>query len=345
MNQTKIKTTFLAFLVVFLASFQSFTQAESVTPAATADTAVESAPAQTNETVQAQPPLNQEQAVAVATEVKEILQPTPLKKKKHKKITAKEIEIPLKEIVDETVAAKTIEVQVPEQTEKTVEAAVQAVEQKTESAAQTVAEAVQEKTETVPVEAIQPQTSEVPAQAEAADVETIAATVPAEQPAQATVPINPEKKPYKVWRVYHGDIFRLVNDERIVLIGIDVPDPELNRKVYNEARRTGLDMNNLVVAGRKATQYARGMVQGQMIWVEFDEEKYDTFKRMQGYVFLQDGTFVNGELVRAGYARAVKRAPNTKYQEMLENFEKEARANKRGLWGYGILQKLSGDKA
>jgi micrococcal nuclease len=58
----------------------------------------------------------------------------------------------------------------------------------------------------------------------------------------------------------------------------------------------------------------------------------DRYGRLLRYVFLADGTFVNGELVRQGYAQAITYAPDVKYQELLRALEREARDAERGLW-------------
>ena len=48
--------------------------------------------------------------------------------------------------------------------------------------------------------------------------------------------------------------------------------------------------------------------------------------------FYVNGTFVNAELVRLGLAKARGYPPDTKYQDLLEQQEKEARQAGRGMW-------------
>ena len=47
---------------------------------------------------------------------------------------------------------------------------------------------------------------------------------------------------------------------------------------------------------------------------------------------MEDGTFVNGELLKEGHAKVRILIPNTRYADEFKNWESEARRNKKGLW-------------
>lgn len=53
---------------------------------------------------------------------------------------------------------------------------------------------------------------------------------------------------------------------------------------------------------------------------------------MLRYVYLEDGTFVNGELVRLGLATARAYPPDTRHQQLLNELQAAAQAGGRGLW-------------
>ncbi len=139
---------------------------------------------------------------------------------------------------------------------------------------------------------------------------------------------------YTVWRVVDGDTLKLENDEKVHLLGIDAPDFYLSRKVYDEARRTREKMQSLRVRGRMAKDFTRELVQGKKVRLEFDQDPRNKRGELAAYVYLEDGTFLNAELVRQGYAKAVSAEPNLRYDESLKKIEEEARAEKRGLWQY-----------
>jgi micrococcal nuclease len=50
------------------------------------------------------------------------------------------------------------------------------------------------------------------------------------------------------------------------------------------------------------------------------------------YVFLQDGTHLNAEIIRQGYGFAVSSSPPLKYQNEFRRLEHEAREQRWGLW-------------
>lgn len=49
-------------------------------------------------------------------------------------------------------------------------------------------------------------------------------------------------------------------------------------------------------------------------------------------MYLKDGTFINAELVKEGYAMTMTVPPNVKYAEEFVALQKEARENNKGLW-------------
>ena len=57
----------------------------------------------------------------------------------------------------------------------------------------------------------------------------------------------------------------------------------------------------------------------------------DCFGPFLPYVYLEDGIFLNAEIIRHGYGFAYTRFP-TKYLEEFRKVEREAREAGRGLW-------------
>jgi len=89
--------------------------------------------------------------------------------------------------------------------------------------------------------------------------------------------------------------------------------------------------------GREATTFTKRMVQGKRVRLEFDQANAhighkDRYRRTLAYVFLEDGTFLNPEIVKQGYGFAYTRFP-FKYMEEFRRYEREAREQNRGLWG------------
>lgn len=136
----------------------------------------------------------------------------------------------------------------------------------------------------------------------------------------------------KVKRVIDGDTLKLSNGEKVRLIGIDTPESADNPKTRRDSKRTGQDMKEIIKMGKEAAAFTRNLVEGKEVRLEFDVQQRDKYKRLLAYVYLNDGTFVNAEIIKAGYAQIMTIPPNVTYQELFLKLQKEARENKRGGW-------------
>ena len=83
----------------------------------------------------------------------------------------------------------------------------------------------------------------------------------------------------------------------------------------------------------EATEANRRLVNGQTVILVKDVSETDRYGRLLRYVFLQDGTFVNAELVRLGYASVATFPPDVRHQDLFLRLQQEAREAQRGLWG------------
>jgi len=135
-----------------------------------------------------------------------------------------------------------------------------------------------------------------------------------------------------VRRVIDGDTLQLETGERLRLIGIDTPEMHESDKLYRDAHRTKQDTSTIKELGRRAYEFTKNLVEGKRVSLEFDIEKRDKYGRLLAYVYLKDGTFVNAEAVRGGYASLMTIPPNVKYADLFLKLFQEARVNKRGLW-------------
>ena len=136
-----------------------------------------------------------------------------------------------------------------------------------------------------------------------------------------------------VKRVIDGDTIQLEDGERVRLIGIDTPEMHESDKLYRDSQRTQQDISVIQKLGRRAYKFTKSLVEGKRVSLEFDVEKRDKYKRLLAYVYLKDGTFVNAEIVRGGYASLMTIPPNVKYADLFLKLYREARENRRGLWG------------
>jgi len=87
--------------------------------------------------------------------------------------------------------------------------------------------------------------------------------------------------------------------------------------------------------GAEATAANRRLVEGQTVYLLKDVSETDRYNRLLRYVFLADGTHVNAELVRQGYAQVATYPPDVSRLAEMRAAEAEARAAGRGLWATG----------
>lgn len=119
-----------------------------------------------------------------------------------------------------------------------------------------------------------------------------------------------------VTQVIDGDTIDVgINGEiyRVRYIGMDTP--EQDEPFYQEASAAN----------------AR-LVAGQTVILVKDVSETDRYDRLLRYVFLEDGTFVNGELVRLGFARASAYPPDVAFQGTFSALQREAVSAGVGLW-------------
>ncbi len=137
-----------------------------------------------------------------------------------------------------------------------------------------------------------------------------------------------------VKRAVDGDTLVLENGERVRLIGIDTPEMHESDKLDRDSQRSGENKRTIQELGKRSYLFTRDLVEGKRVSLEFDVERHDRYGRLLAYVFLKDKqqTFVNAEIVKAGYASLMTFPPNVKYADLFLKLYQEARANKRGLW-------------
>jgi micrococcal nuclease len=121
-----------------------------------------------------------------------------------------------------------------------------------------------------------------------------------------------------VARVVDGDTIVLRGGERVRLIGVDTPE-------MNDPRP---DVRALAVA---AAAFVRATAERKAVRLEYDWERRDRYGRTLAYVYLEDGTFLNAEIIRQGYGFAYTRFP-FRHLEEFRKLEREAREAGRGLW-------------
>lgn len=125
----------------------------------------------------------------------------------------------------------------------------------------------------------------------------------------------------RVERVVDGDTMIVSIDgreETLRLIGINTPE-------------TWKSPQGAQPWGDEASAFSRERLSGRTVQLEYDVEQRDQYQRLLAYMWL-DGQLFNEILVREGWAEARSYPPNIAHQEQLDQAERSARAENRGLW-------------
>jgi len=123
----------------------------------------------------------------------------------------------------------------------------------------------------------------------------------------------------EVKRVIDGDTIELTDGRRVRYIGINTPEMSDPRK-------------KVECFGREAKEKNKELVEGKIVELEKDISEKDIYGRYLRYVYV-NGIFINEYLVEQGFANTMTIPPDVKYQKLFLEKEKQAREEKRGLWG------------
>ena len=141
-------------------------------------------------------------------------------------------------------------------------------------------------------------------------------------PAQAFV-----KSDQIIERVVDGDTLLTRSGTRLRMIGMNTPET-----VSSAQRKDGAPPECF---GPEASRYTKQLLpSGAAVRLETDVEPTDQYGRSLAYVFRStDGMFINGQLVREGFAVQKSYGRNHNYDRLLREYQKEAQQARRGLWG------------
>lgn len=133
--------------------------------------------------------------------------------------------------------------------------------------------------------------------------------------------------PALVTRVVDGDtIVVLVNgvSEKVRLIGVDTPETVAPRRTVE-------------CFGKEASAFTTSILHNKNVVLEPDETQNDRDKygRLLRYVFLDDETLANKEIISNGYGHEYTYLLPYKYQAEFVDAELSAQKAQRGLWAQG----------
>lgn len=132
-----------------------------------------------------------------------------------------------------------------------------------------------------------------------------------------------DRKFHKCISVADGDTLTLEDIGAVRFVGVDTPEknhPKLPVQFMSQ----------------EASDFTRKLCLGKKIRLEydsFDQDKRCSYGRVLGYLYLEDGTFVQEELIKGGYAITYTKYPlDEGRKQYLLKIEQEAKNKGIGLW-------------
>jgi micrococcal nuclease len=116
---------------------------------------------------------------------------------------------------------------------------------------------------------------------------------------------------------------RIKKTESIRMIGVDTPETVHPNK-------------GVEYFGKEASEYTKQKLLGKRVYLAFDKNLRDKYKRLLAYIYTAEGECHNANLIREGYSPAYTAFP-FQFSEEFKLLEEQAQKNKIGLWN--VLKK------
>lgn len=124
-----------------------------------------------------------------------------------------------------------------------------------------------------------------------------------------------------------GDLARVTQ-----IIDGNTIEVEMNGTTY-QVRYIGLDTPEQGAAYyQEAVEANEVLVAGKEVVLVKDVTETDQLSRLMRYVYLTDGTFVNAELVKQGYASAVEQPPDMLHHNEFVQYQQISQSSGLGIW-------------
>lgn len=125
----------------------------------------------------------------------------------------------------------------------------------------------------------------------------------------------------RVVKIIDGDTLLLENNREVRLVGLQAPKIALGREGFKEWP-----------LGYDAKDALADISLNKSVYLYFGGREMDRYGRILAHLFLEDGTWVQGEMLRRGMARVYSFADNRSVVAEMLNAERYAFIANRGIW-------------
>ncbi|WP_126972012.1 thermonuclease family protein [Gynurincola endophyticus] len=138
------------------------------------------------------------------------------------------------------------------------------------------------------------------------------------------IDLSAGRQQLKITKIVDGDTFWAINqhnqNKKYRLIGIDAPEKSNS---FQQKKH---------IYGDSATRALIQLLPDSVVYISFDKDSLDRYKRYLVYCFNSQNQFVNFELVRNGHAWAKNYPPNSRHQKLFLLAQDSAQNEQKGIW-------------
>jgi len=133
-----------------------------------------------------------------------------------------------------------------------------------------------------------------------------------------------------------GDTIKFRFDSKITsvrLIGIDTFETHKNNKAYRQAYENNITLEEVIRRGKAAKEFVKETLKNHSdYYFEYDEEFLDRYQRTLAYIWFDENTMLNLQIICSGYAMPLNIKPNTKYEKEFKECYQSAKKRHLGIW-------------
>lgn len=126
-------------------------------------------------------------------------------------------------------------------------------------------------------------------------------------------------------KVIDGDTLLLETGEKVRLMGINTP--EIASQFSDEQ-----------AGGIAAKAWLETRLRTPELLLEYDEQHYDKYDRLLAHCFLENGEYINAQLLKSGHAMLTLTPPNLRYADRLIAAQAQAEKQRLGVWAMSEYQ-------
>ncbi len=126
---------------------------------------------------------------------------------------------------------------------------------------------------------------------------------------------------YRVTEIIDGDTVKLENGKEVRLVGLQAPKISLGRRDFKEWP-----------LGYEAKEALSELALNKDVSLYYGGREMDRYGRLLAHLFLDNGTWVQGEMLKMGMARVYSFADNRSIVQEMLDVENQARESMRGIW-------------